>query len=44
MRLSKAYNLNHEFDGLVQLTQVFSSFLIDFFFLISSFNIELKRN
>ena len=31
MRLSKAYNLNHEFDGLVQLTQVFSSFLIDFF-------------
>jgi hypothetical protein len=44
MKLSKAYNLNREFDRLIQLTQVFFYFLIDFFFLISSFNIELKRN
>jgi hypothetical protein len=44
IRLSQSRYMNRKFNGLTQLTRVFFLFLIDLFFLVSSFNIELIEN
>jgi hypothetical protein len=45
MELSQSHDMDHEFCGLVRLTQVFFCYiLIEYFFSISSLNIELIEN
>jgi len=45
MELSQSHDMDREFCGLVRLTQVFFCYiLIEYFFSISSLNIELIEN